>query len=79
MVLIPACLHDGHGHATSAQRLHAFPLPPPCPAPQICHLETTQAKVLTLKMDLKYWPTWELVLDKSTCTWSRRQISPLMK
>jgi hypothetical protein len=34
--------------------------------------------VLSLKMDLKYWPTWELLLDKRSCAWTRRQISPLM-
>ncbi|GLC44411.1 hypothetical protein PLESTB_000472500 [Pleodorina starrii] len=43
---------------------------------KVCHLETTQPKVLTLKMDLQYWPTWELRLDPSTCTWRRLQHSP---
>lgn len=43
---------------------------------KVVHLETTQPKVLTLKMDLKYWPTWELRLDPHTCNWDRIQISP---
>ncbi|GIL73118.1 hypothetical protein Vretimale_4727 [Volvox reticuliferus] len=43
---------------------------------KVCHLETTQPKVLTLKMDLQYWPTWELRLDPNTCTWRRLQHSP---
>lgn len=33
-------------------------------------------QVLTMKLDLKYWPTWELALDPGTCSWHRRQISP---
>ncbi|KAL6760325.1 hypothetical protein V8C86DRAFT_2557091 [Haematococcus lacustris] len=40
------------------------------------HLETCQPKVLTLKLDLNYWPTWELRLDQTTRTWSRISISP---
>lgn len=43
---------------------------------KVCHLETTQPKVLTVKMDLQYWPTWELRLDPTTCTWRRLQHSP---
>ncbi|KXZ56802.1 hypothetical protein GPECTOR_1g722 [Gonium pectorale] len=43
---------------------------------KVCHLETTQPKVLTLKTDLQYWPTWELRLDPHTCTWQRVQHSP---
>eukprot|EP00850_Spirogloea_muscicola_P001910 SM000007S20870 [mRNA] locus=s7:657624:664039:- [translate_table: standard] len=31
-------------------------------------------KVLTLKQDLHYWPTWELYLDRWTATWRRRVI-----
>jgi hypothetical protein len=33
--------------------------------------------VLTLKLDLKYWPTWELRLDPLTARWQRHRISPL--
>ncbi|PNW85316.1 hypothetical protein CHLRE_03g180650v5 [Chlamydomonas reinhardtii] len=40
---------------------------------KVCHLETTQPKVLTLKLDLHYWPTWELRLDPGTCSWRRLQ------
>ncbi|KAG2499918.1 hypothetical protein HYH03_002205 [Edaphochlamys debaryana] len=43
---------------------------------KVCHLETTQPKVLTLKTDLQYWPTWELRLDPNTSTWRRLQHSP---
>ncbi|CAM6099321.1 unnamed protein product [Calypogeia fissa] len=31
-------------------------------------------RVLTLKQDLHYWPTWELRLDPATATWSRHII-----
>ncbi|KAG6544085.1 hypothetical protein Mapa_014502 [Marchantia paleacea] len=31
-------------------------------------------RVLTLKQDLHYWPTWELRLDCGTATWRRRTI-----
>ena len=34
-------------------------------------------QVLTLKMDLRYWPTWELQLDPTTCKWARHNISSL--
>ncbi len=29
------------------------------------------SQVLTLKVDLIYWPTWELRLQPETCTWKR--------
>eukprot|EP00879_Flechtneria_rotunda_P010139 GHRR01010597.1.p2 GENE.GHRR01010597.1~~GHRR01010597.1.p2 ORF type:complete len:142 (+),score=53.38 GHRR01010597.1:1029-1454(+) len=38
---------------------------------KVCHLETTQEKVLSLKLDTKYWPTWELRRDPMTCSWGR--------
>ncbi|KAF6255925.1 DegP-type protease [Scenedesmus sp. NREL 46B-D3] len=41
---------------------------------KVCHLETTQHKVLTLKMDTKYWPSWELRRDPGKCTWTRHVI-----
>ena len=41
---------------------------------KLVHLETMRAKVLSLKQDLKFWPTWELALDPSTSTWARRGI-----
>ncbi|KAM0032402.1 putative PDZ domain, peptidase S1C, peptidase S1, PA clan, PDZ superfamily [Helianthus debilis subsp. tardiflorus] len=34
-------------------------------------------KVLTLKQDLHYWPTWELRFDPETATWHRRIIKSL--
>ncbi len=41
-----------------------------------CHAGPCCAvQVLTIKLDLKYWPTWELRLDAATCNWQRRQIS----
>ncbi|GMH38408.1 hypothetical protein BSKO_06292 [Bryopsis sp. KO-2023] len=40
----------------------------------LCHLETTKPKVLTLKLDLCYWPTWELTLNPLTCEWSRHLV-----
>ena len=42
---------------------------------KLTHQETMKSKVLSLKQDLKYWPTWELVLDPATSTWARRDIS----
>eukprot|EP00878_Enallax_costatus_P005445 GHUV01005716.1.p1 GENE.GHUV01005716.1~~GHUV01005716.1.p1 ORF type:complete len:291 (+),score=136.94 GHUV01005716.1:24-875(+) len=41
---------------------------------KVCHLETTQTKVLTLKLDTKYWPSWELRRDPQTGTWNRHMI-----
>ncbi|KAK9106146.1 hypothetical protein Scep_022990 [Stephania cephalantha] len=34
-------------------------------------------RVLTLKQDLHYWPTWELKFDPDTATWRRRIIKAL--
>jgi S1-C subfamily serine protease len=41
----------------------------------LVHLETTKPKVLTLKQDLRYWPTTELRLDGPGRGWERRVIS----
>lgn len=30
--------------------------------------------MLTLKMDTKYWPSWELRRDPGKCTWTRHVI-----
>jgi hypothetical protein len=30
--------------------------------------------VLTLKLDTKYWPSWELRRDPGKCTWTRHLI-----
>jgi hypothetical protein len=42
---------------------------------KLVHQETMRAKVLSLKQDLKFWPTWELLLDPVTSTWTRRAIT----
>nr|XP_034570694.1 protease Do-like 7 isoform X1 [Setaria viridis] len=34
-------------------------------------------RVLTLKQDLHYWPTWELSFEPETATWRRRTIKAL--
>lgn len=34
-------------------------------------------RVLTLKQDLHYWPTWELKFNPETATWHRRVIKAL--
>nr|GEV71640.1 protease Do-like 7 isoform X1 [Tanacetum cinerariifolium] len=34
-------------------------------------------KVLTLKQDLHYWPTWELNFDQETAMWQRKTIKSL--
>ncbi|KDP22648.1 hypothetical protein JCGZ_02490 [Jatropha curcas] len=36
-------------------------------------------RVLTLKQDLHYWPTWELRFDPNTAMWSRQTIKELDK
>ena len=41
---------------------------------RVVHFETTKPKVLTLKTDLRYWPTWELRLDAAKGEWSRIEI-----
>ncbi|MFS7955760.1 hypothetical protein Hanom_Chr07g00646371 [Helianthus anomalus] len=34
-------------------------------------------RVLTLKQDLHYWPTWELRFDPDTAMWQRKIIKSL--
>lgn len=34
-------------------------------------------RVLTLKQDLHYWPTWELRFDRETAQWHRKTIKAL--
>ncbi|TXG69965.1 hypothetical protein EZV62_004900 [Acer yangbiense] len=34
-------------------------------------------RVLTLKQDLHYWPTWELIFDPDTAMWRRQMIKAL--
>ncbi|XWS30801.1 hypothetical protein CRYUN_Cryun23aG0021200 [Craigia yunnanensis] len=43
---------------------------------RIVHLNG-KPKVLTLKQDLHYWPTWELRFDPDTAIWCRRVIKTL--
>ncbi|KAK9816755.1 hypothetical protein WJX72_004724 [[Myrmecia] bisecta] len=38
---------------------------------KLIHLETGKPKVLTLKQDLRYWPTWELRQDTTAAAWKR--------
>jgi len=40
---------------------------------RVVHFETNKVKVLTLKTDLRYWPTWELRLDPAKGEWARMQ------
>ncbi|EIE24624.1 DegP-type protease [Coccomyxa subellipsoidea C-169] len=42
---------------------------------KLVHQETMKSKVLSLKQDLKYWPTWQLALDPATSSWTRSSIS----
>ena len=39
------------------------------------HFETTKTKVLTLKADLRYWPTWQLRLDPGKGEWTREVVA----
>ena len=38
------------------------------------HVESEKPKVMTLKVDSHYWPTWELRLDAATGRWRRQRI-----
>lgn len=42
---------------------------------KMVHLETGAPKVITLKLDLKYWPTWSLTFCDQTYAWQRTTIS----
>lgn len=42
---------------------------------KMVHFETARVKVLTLKTDLRYWPTWELRLDAGLGEWKRVEYS----
>jgi hypothetical protein len=44
---------------------------------KLVHQETMKSKVLSLKQDLKYWPTWQLALDPATSSWTRSSISTM--
>ena len=43
---------------------------------KVCHLDN-KPKVITLKLDLRFWPTWELKLDHRTGQWSRKVLKHL--
>lgn len=43
--------------------------------PEPYHLDCCAVQVLTLKLDNKYWPSWELRRDPHTCTWARHLIN----
>jgi hypothetical protein len=57
------------------------PVPSPPPAHPEFKFQTTvqtraaPAQVLSIRVDLTYFPTWELRLDLATATWQRRMIS----
>ena len=40
---------------------------------RICHLDG-KPKVLSLRTDLRYWPTWRLALDQRTGLWTRETL-----
>ncbi|KAK9843749.1 hypothetical protein WJX81_004878 [Elliptochloris bilobata] len=46
---------------------------------KLVHLESAKTKVLALKQDLLYWPTWELRLDAAAAAWRRTVIAPAAK
>ncbi len=41
---------------------------------KVQHYETMRVKVMTLKIDTRYWPTWQLRLDAARGEWSRVDI-----
>lgn len=42
---------------------------------RLVHFESGKKKVITLKQDLVFWPTWELKLDAKTGKWRRLEIT----
>ena len=46
---------------------------------KLLHLESARTKVLALKQDLLYWPTWELRLDPAAAAWRRTMVAPAAK
>ena len=46
---------------------------------KLVHLESARTKVLALKQDLLYWPTWELRLDPAAAAWRRTLVAPAAK
>ena len=40
---------------------------------KMLHFESGKSKVLSLKTDTRYWPTWELRLDLTTGEWKREE------
>lgn len=42
---------------------------------KLVNLSKTTTKVMALKQDLLYWPTWELRLDPAAATWRRTMIA----
>ncbi|QDZ21719.1 serine protease [Chloropicon primus] len=43
---------------------------------KLCHLDN-KPKVITLRLDLRFWPTWELKLNHQTGEWGRRVIKSI--
>jgi len=43
---------------------------------KLCHLDN-KPKVITLRQDLRFWPTWLLTLDKKSGEWSREVVKQL--
>jgi hypothetical protein len=46
---------------------------PACLAREPVRCAAIHVQVLTLKTDLRFWPTWELRLDPGTAEWKRIQ------
>ncbi|KAL4420764.1 hypothetical protein ABPG75_010420 [Micractinium tetrahymenae] len=42
---------------------------------RLVHFESSKSKVLTLKTDQRYWPTWKLQLDPARAEWTRVPMS----
>ena len=36
-------------------------------------------KVLSVRQDLRYWPTWQLRLDPTTATWERQLVTDISR
>jgi hypothetical protein len=41
---------------------------------RMLHYESGKPRVLTLKTDYRYWPTWELRLDPATAEWRHHEV-----
>jgi len=73
---------------TSAYPAYPEPEPAACGRAQadgafvrvkLVHVDGSATKVIAIKQDLLYWPTWELRLDRGAAAWRRTVLAPASK